>query len=427
MCRLDPDSLVRYGQADGLLAESVSSLVEGDDGDLWVGLGQAGGGVMRWDGRQAEEFTRADGLPGGVQAITGDREGTLWLGLWRGVYRWNGSELLSPTDAGGLAVGSVSALLTAADGTIWMGITGRESGVGHWTGKELIRYTPVDGLAESVTYSLAQDPDGVLWFGHRGRVSRFDGTAWSTLALADQAGRGPKSSFVANMSHELRTPLTAIIGFSEMLQGEAEAEGKAEQAGDLARIHGSATHLLGLINDILDLSKIEARKMELHLESFAVSPLVSDVLATLQALAARRGNNLRVDCPAGVGTMYADPVKLRQCLLNLLSNANKFTEQGTVSLVVRRTPDPEGQEWLSFAVSDTGIGMTPAQAGRLFQAFSQAEASTSRKYGGTGLGLAITRSFCELMGGTVGVESEPGRGSTFTLALPAKVIRPHYA
>jgi CheY-like chemotaxis protein len=239
------------------------------------------------------------------------------------------------------------------------------------------------------------------------------------------------------MSHELRTPLTAIIGFSEMLISEARAEARAEQVEDLTRINDSANHLLGLINDILDLSKIEAQKMELHLESFELSAFVREVAQMIGPLVEKKANQLVVECPADIGSMRADLVKLRQCLLNLLSNANKFTEKGTIRLVVRRQaavagggsgpvaePGPRAREVIRFAVADTGIGITPDQISRLFQAFSQADTATARKYGGTGLGLTITKHFCELMGGTIGVASEPGQGSTFTMELPALAAAP---
>jgi signal transduction histidine kinase len=219
------------------------------------------------------------------------------------------------------------------------------------------------------------------------------------------------------MSHELRTPLNAIIGYSEMLQEEAEDLGEETLIPDLQKVNAAGKHLLGLINDILDLSKIEAGRMDLFVESFEVSRLVQDVEAIVQPLVEKNGNTLMVTCPDGVGEMQADLTKVRQALFNLLSNAAKFTEQGTISLTVER----EADDWLTFAVSDTGIGMTEEQLGRLFEAFSQAEASTRSTYGGTGLGLAISRHFCRLMGGDLTVESVYGEGSTFMVRLPAVV------
>ncbi|HEY2574391.1 MAG TPA: response regulator [Verrucomicrobiaceae bacterium] len=233
-----------------------------------------------------------------------------------------------------------------------------------------------------------------------------------------------KSQFLANMSHELRTPLNAIIGYSEMLEEEAQDMGHAEFVSDLKKIHGAGKHLLALINDILDLSKIEAGKMELYLETFDLKTMLEDVVATTRLLVQKKSNTLEVRIPPDLGTMRADLTKVRQALFNLLSNASKFTEHGRITLqAVRETGQREG-EWIVLKVQDTGIGMTREQMGRMFQAFSQADASTVRKYGGTGLGLAITRHFCRMMGGDVTVSSEPGQGSTFTLHLPAEVSDP---
>ena len=230
-----------------------------------------------------------------------------------------------------------------------------------------------------------------------------------------------KSEFLAKMSHELRTPLNAIIGYSEMLLEDSEASGQKDFIADLQKIRESGQHLLALINDILDLSKIEADKMELYLETFDVSRMIKEVVSTIQPLADKNGNTLRVHCGDNLGTMRSDVTKVRQVLFNLLSNACKFTERGTISLdVFRETVD--GSDWLSFGVSDTGIGLTEEQMERLFQAFSQAETVITRNYGGTGLGLAISKGFCQMLGGDVYVESESGVGSTFTIRLPAEVF-----
>src|SRR4029453_2656402 len=226
--------------------------------------------------------------------------------------------------------------------------------------------------------------------------------------------------FLANMSHELRTPLNAIIGYSEMLQEDAADLGAEQFTDDLQKINAAGKHLLELINAVLDLSKIEAGKMELYLEGFEVPALVRDIAAVIQPLAAKNGNRLETRCPAEIGTMRADLTKVRQALFNLLSNACKFTEQGTVTLAASRETG-EGGDWIVFTGSDTGIGMTAEQLARLFEAFSQADAATNRKYGGTGLGLALSRRLCRMMGGDVTVESETGRGSTFTVRLPAEV------
>jgi signal transduction histidine kinase len=237
------------------------------------------------------------------------------------------------------------------------------------------------------------------------------------LYQALQEASRHKSQFLANMSHELRTPLNAIIGYSEMLQEEAEDLDQQSLIPDLQRVNAAGKHLLGLINDILDLSKIEAGRMDLYLETFGVPDLVRDVAAIVHPLVEKNGNTLVVEHSNAIGSMQADQTKVRQALFNLLSNAAKFTDHGTISLTVER----ESDNWLTFAVVDTGIGMTEEQLGRLFEAFSQAEASTRSQYGGTGLGLAISRHFCRLMGGDLTVESVYGKGSTFTVRLPAVV------
>jgi PAS domain S-box-containing protein len=232
-----------------------------------------------------------------------------------------------------------------------------------------------------------------------------------------EAANSAKSQFLASMSHELRTPLNAIIGYSEMLQEEVADLGQSQLTEDLAKIHTAGRHLLALINDILDLSKIEAGKMQLYVETFAIGPMLDDVITTVRPLVAKRENRLEVHRPDNLGTMDADLTKVRQILLNLLSNACKFTERGTIALGA----DRDGAH-VVFTVCDTGIGMTADQMDRLFEAFAQAEASTTAKYGGTGLGLAITKRFANLMGGDVQVESAPGQGCCFTVRLPARVL-----
>jgi signal transduction histidine kinase/DNA-binding response OmpR family regulator len=240
--------------------------------------------------------------------------------------------------------------------------------------------------------------------------------------LAEAANQS-KSRFLANMSHELRTPLNAIIGYSEMLQEEAEDCGHTALVPDLQRIHAAGKHLLALINDILDLSKIEAGKMDLYVETFQVASMIRDVVTTITPLVEKNANTFIVQCADELGIMRADLTKVRQSLFNLLSNACKFTERGTITLAASREQGSDG-EWIIVRVHDTGIGMTPEQMVTLFQPFSQADASTTRRYGGTGLGLAISRHFCQLMGGDITVESEVGQGSTFTIRLPAEVVPP---
>ena len=244
-------------------------------------------------------------------------------------------------------------------------------------------------------------------------VRLFDEIQDKSRQLAEASQH--KSQFLANMSHELRTPLNAIIGVSEMLREDAEA--LKQDLEPLDRVLGAARHLLALINDILDLSKIEAGRMELQLEDFALAPLIEGVVKTIEPLAAKNENRVAVSCDAAIETLHADEMRLRQTLLNLMSNANKFTERGTISVDARQRQE-NGRDWITIAVADTGIGMTPEQMGKLFQEFSQADASTTRKYGGTGLGLAISKRFCQMMGGDITVESEPGKGSVFTVRLP---------
>jgi Amt family ammonium transporter len=244
---------------------------------------------------------------------------------------------------------------------------------------------------------------------------RYEEALVGAKEAAEAASRA-KSTFLANMSHELRTPLNAIIGYSEMLREDADDGGYAEITPDLEKIRTAGKHLLELINNILDLSKIEAGRMDLYVERFSVAALVDEAAATVAPLVEKSGSRLLLDLAPELGEMHADLTKVRQVLLNLLSNAAKFTEAGTVTLRARRRDE---DATVVFQVADTGIGMTPEQVGRLFQDFTQADASTTRKYGGTGLGLSISRRFCELLGGEITVASVPGVGSTFTVTLPA--------
>jgi len=249
------------------------------------------------------------------------------------------------------------------------------------------------------------------------QIQRRDEALIIARDKAEEVSR-TKSAFLANMSHELRTPLNAVIGYSEMLQEEVTGLGQEGLVPDLVKIHGAGKHLLGLINDILDLSKIEAGKMNIHAESFEVPDLVQDVTSTIQPLIEKNGNSLTVESGPGLGDMRSDETRVRQVLLNLLSNASKFTSKGTVVLRVRRE-HVDDRDWMVFAVRDSGIGMTPEQLAKLFRPFTQADSSTTRKYGGTGLGLAISRAFCNMMGGDISVESTYGQGSIFTVRLPA--------
>jgi len=235
--------------------------------------------------------------------------------------------------------------------------------------------------------------------------------------VAESANRA-KSGFLANMSHELRTPMNAIIGYSEMLIEDAEAQGEGASIPDLKKIHAAGHHLLALINDILDLSKIEAGRMDLYLETFDIAAMVQGVATTIQPLVEKNSNHLEVHCEAGLGTMRADLTKVRQLLFNLLSNSSKFTTAGHIVLDATHKEAPG---WVIFRVRDSGIGMTQEQLAKVFDSFTQADASIAARYGGTGLGLTITRKFCEMMGGSITVESEPSSGTTFTIRLPAEV------
>jgi signal transduction histidine kinase len=231
-----------------------------------------------------------------------------------------------------------------------------------------------------------------------------------------QLGSEHKSQFLASMSHELRTPLNAIIGLTEMMVKNAARFGTEKALEPLQRVNRAGTHLLGLINQVLDLSKIEAGKLELNPQTLQLAQVINEVIGTAGQLAEQNKNRLVVDAQENLGTLTADPMRLRQILLNLLSNACKFTKQGEVALRARRVVD--GRDWIEFAVADTGIGMTAEQQAKLFEEFTQADSSTARQYGGTGLGLAITRKLARMMGGDVTVTSELGKGSVFTVRLP---------
>lgn len=319
---------------------------------------------------------------------------------------------------------------------------------------EALTQTLHEGAEYQPEFRIVQPNGGIRWLNSKGNLIRDE--AGKPLRLtgvavditdrkqvedvlrknkeaAEEANRA-KSQFLANMSHELRTPLNAIIGYSEMLQEDAEDLGYEDFVPDLGKIRSAGKHLLALINDILDISKIEAGKMELYPETFDVSQLLFEVENTIQPLVEKNGNTLKIEAVHPLGSINADLTKVRQALFNLLSNAAKFTENGTITLAAEITsalrdqalPDhPEQRsaqpDWIVFKVSDTGIGMTLEQMEKVFQAFTQADASTTRKYGGTGLGLAITRHFCQMMGGDITVSSEVGRGSAFTIRLPVDV------
>ena len=271
-------------------------------------------------------------------------------------------------------------------------------------------------------------PDGAIreWVGvHEDITERreFEQTLRSARDEAMEANLA-KSTFLANMSHELRTPLSAIIGYSEMMAEEiADGFDPKDLAADMGKVESNARHLLGLINDVLDLSKVESGKMDLYAETFDVEPMVRDLAATVGSLVGKKSNRLELDLAPNLGTMSSDLTKVKQVLLNLLGNAAKFTQHGTITLAVSREALPVGDSF-SFRVSDTGIGMTKEQLAKLFQRFQQADASTTRKFGGTGLGLSLAKAFADLLGGAITAVSEPGQGSSFTLELPATYVAP---
>ncbi len=287
-----------------------------------------------------------------------------------------------------------------------------------------MRFRRADGnvITASLSAQAIRDETGAIQFidGTFEDISdrkRHEDDLRAAKDAAEAASRA-KSTFLANMSHELRTPLNAIIGYSEMLTEDARENGAAERVADIEKIESAGRHLLALINDVLDLSKVEAGKMELSPRAFDIATLVHELAATAAPLAQRNANSIDVECPDDIGTLTADPERVRQCLLNLVGNAAKFTTQGRITLKAERSA-ADGNEWVLLSVRDTGIGMTPEQIERLFQAFTQVDSSSTRRYGGTGLGLAITRRLCRLMGGDVSVTSDLGRGSVFTVRLPA--------
>jgi PAS domain S-box-containing protein len=247
-------------------------------------------------------------------------------------------------------------------------------------------------------------------------LKRAEGSLREAKQMAEEANLA-KSRFLANMSHELRTPLNAVIGYAEMLMEESDERGLEGSIDELRKIQFAGKHLLGLISDILDLSKIEAGRMDVHLETFDVADMVEAVLGTIRPLADRGNNRVVVVCPSSIGFIHADLTKTRQILLNLLSNAVKFTDHGEIRLTANKTLR-EGVPAIQFIVADTGIGMTAQQLSKLFQAFSQGDSTTSRRFGGTGLGLAISKAFCDMLGGTIEVKSQLGVGTMFTVRLP---------
>ena len=269
-------------------------------------------------------------------------------------------------------------------------------------------------LSASAMLGESGSVEGEVWLAQdMTEHKRFERELIQAKEDAEQANR-TKSLFLANMSHELRTPLNAIIGYSEMLQEDCRDRGIDGLEPDLANIEKAGKILLFLINDVLDISKVEAGKMDLCLETFDVAALLQEVMRTAAPLARKNRNRIRVACPADIGEIYADPTRLSQSLLNLISNACKFTENGVITVEASRS----SEDGIQVSVRDTGIGISPEQLGQLFQSFTQADPSTTRKYGGTGLGLVLSRKLCRMMGGDISVESKVGSGSSFTVHIP---------
>jgi signal transduction histidine kinase/CheY-like chemotaxis protein/HAMP domain-containing protein len=296
-----------------------------------------------------------------------------------------------------------------------------ETEVRRFTAKAAQRHTfertRPDGRVLEIRHNPLPDGGIVVIYSDITERKRYEETLTAARDQAEAMSR-TKSSFLANMSHELRTPLNAIIGLSEMMVSNTERFGTQKAVEPLRRVHRAGKHLLDLINQVLDLSKIEAGKLDINPETVNVAALVDEVVGTARSLAEQNKNRLDVECPADIGAIVVDAMRLKQILLNLLSNACKFTKGGEVSLRVASV-SADGRKWINFMVSDSGIGMTPEQMGKLFEEFMQADQTTARRYGGTGLGLAITRRLCNMMGGDVTVASESGKGSTFTVRLPA--------
>ncbi|HXP61816.1 MAG TPA: ATP-binding protein [Dongiaceae bacterium] len=400
--------LVNYTMRDGLLSNDVFDVRPGKNGTVWFATS---GGASCFDGTGFINFTKSDGLPSSnLITLDVDQQGVVWFGSWTaGVCAYDPR---NPPAAAWYAKGwIVLPAGSAALGLVALSIV------------STLRYRAKRREAAALRETMFQQEQQARRALEAKNLQLADANERlvATQRAAD-AANDAKSQFLANMSHELRTPLNAIIGYSELLEEEAAETGQTAFIPDLQKIHAAAKHQLGLINDILDLSKIEAGKMTLFIEEFEIQSVVLEVTATIAPLIDKNANRLELDCPPGLGAMRADQTKVRQILFNLISNANKFTAKGTIVLEVRRPPAPAGEPPLSpvvFRVSDTGIGMTPEQVSKLFQPFTQADASTTRKYGGTGLGLAISKRFCQMMGGDLTVASAPLQGSTFTVTLPS--------
>ncbi len=307
----------------------------------------------------------------------------------------------------GLVAGLAGALMHMAYSAIFFSLPGH---LFHYNHESLLRLVVIAAVAPVMATMV-----GML----RREADQRAADLVAAKAVAERASRA-KSEFLANVSHELRTPLNAVIGYSEMLLEDAQNNGAGgAHVADVRRIHTAGRHLLALIDDVLDLSKIEAGRMEVEAAAFDIERFIADVASTSRPLIQRNGNELVVSREAGLDSMTGDATKLRQVLLNLLSNAAKFTRSGRIGLSARRERR-DGSDWISFAVNDNGIGIDSRALAKLFTPFGQANASIRRDYGGTGLGLAVSQGLCQSMGGDIAVDSEPGRGSCFTVRVPAQ-------
>jgi signal transduction histidine kinase len=383
----DPEAF--YNQAAEALVEKIgldSGIVLIKDGDAWRVVAH----VTRDDQAKGRAFSHAILN----QAITGKR--TVYVG--------------AAAAGGGESLIGVQGVVASP----FLDAKGHIAGVVYGSRLQRAKGREIGPLEAQVTQLLATAIGAALQRRERDEEANRLRVAKEAAEEADRT----KSGFLAMVSHELRTPLTTIIGYSEMLLEQADDDKLPQYSTDLTHILAAAQHLLTLINDILDFSKIEAGKLEIAKDAYLPAGLVRDLMVSVEPLAKRNNNRLEVDCPTDLGNGVGDPTRIRQCVLNLVGNACKFTKDGVVKVTARRET-VSGVEVIRVAVSDTGIGMSPEQVGRLFQAFTQVDSTAGRKYGGTGLGLAISQKLCAAMGGQITVASEAGKGSTFTMTIKA--------